>query len=184
MPVRVFTIPFDPRSEMFFDDEVNAFLLDKQVISARPEFFQMHGKPYWSVFVEYTELLSEEPRNRAVLNDEQKLLFQRLREWRKARAEQDGVPAFLIATNSELTQVSKHAPRSREALRQIRGFGQKKTQKYGPDLLALIVNFYDETQGTHPPAPSLGKRGGEENATTHPPAPSLEKRGGEEDAAT
>ena len=43
----------------------------------------------------------------------------------------------------------------------------------------IELEFVGIFSRTHPPAPSLEKRGGEIPLQTHPPAPSLEKRGGE-----
>lgn len=54
--------------------------------------------------VHYEQMLAaaEKPRE---LDDTQKLLFQRLREWRKGGSDQEGRPAYLIATNKQLVQV-------------------------------------------------------------------------------
>jgi len=40
MSVRIFTIPFDPTHDLFQDDELRAFLLNKHIRTLRPEFFQ------------------------------------------------------------------------------------------------------------------------------------------------
>jgi hypothetical protein len=42
-------------------------------------------------------------------DEEQQLLFKRLRQWRKEKAEKEGVPVFIIATNRQLLQLVQRA---------------------------------------------------------------------------
>lgn len=144
MEIRILTIPFDPDKEIFQDEELTRFLLNKRVKSLRPEFFQINGRPYWSVFIEYETVLSQKIPKSDLLDEPQNLLFQRLRQWRKEKAEKEGIPVYIIATNSQLTELVKRAPKSAESLRQIRGFGKKKTDKYGKELISMIRAFYEK----------------------------------------
>ncbi len=119
------------------------FLLNKRINALRPEFFQAHGKTYWSLFVDYEVVSPASDKDTSDLNEPQQLLYQRLREWRKEKGEKEKIPVFIIATNDQLRQLVKRAPRNPDALRQVRGFGKKKTQRYGPELVELITAFYD-----------------------------------------
>jgi DNA helicase-2/ATP-dependent DNA helicase PcrA len=65
-------------------------------------------------------------------------LFERLREWRKARAGEDGVPAYVVFTDATLQLIAEHKPNGEEALLRISGVGRSKLDRYGEDLLALI----------------------------------------------
>jgi hypothetical protein len=56
MAFRIITVPFDNAREVFPDNELNNFLLDKKVRSYRVEFFIHAGRSYWSVFLEYEEI--------------------------------------------------------------------------------------------------------------------------------
>jgi len=56
MAFRIITITFDNEREVFPDNDLNTFLLDKKVKSYRVEFFINAGRPYWSVFLEYEEI--------------------------------------------------------------------------------------------------------------------------------
>jgi ATP-dependent DNA helicase RecQ len=146
MPVHVITLPFDPETEMFHDEELARFLLNKRVNTMRPEFFQVNGRAYWSVFVEYETVLSAsddraEPNN---MDEPQRLLLQRLKEWRKEKAAAEGVPVYILATNSQLVDLVKQMPQTLEALRQIHGFGRKKCEKYGADIIGIIQAFYEK----------------------------------------
>jgi len=145
MPVRIHTIPFDLDREIFQDEDLARFLLNKRVKALRPEFFQVNGRAYWTVFVDYETVLSEHKEtDKDSLDEPQKLLFQRLREWRKETAEKAGVPVYIIATNTELMEAVRHAPTTLEALRQIRGFGKKKVEKHGKEIMGIIQAFYEK----------------------------------------
>lgn len=145
MAVRILTIPFDPNKEIFRDEDLAQFLLNKRVRSLFPEFFQLDGKAYWTVFVDYDLVLSEQYDGKDEgLDEPQKLLLQRLREWRKETAEKGGVPVYIIATNKQLMDIVRVAPRTLEALRQIHGFGKKKVEKHGKEILTIIEGFYEK----------------------------------------
>ncbi|MCD4525438.1 ATP-dependent DNA helicase UvrD2 [Nocardioides sp. cx-173] len=66
-------------------------------------------------------------------------LFDRLREWRKERAGEDEVPAFVIFTDATLQLIAEHRPRSPQALLRISGVGESKLERYGEELLELLV---------------------------------------------
>jgi superfamily II DNA helicase RecQ len=145
MAVRVFAMPFDPQQEVFHDEDLQKFLLNKQVKKIRPEFFSQNGRAYWTVYVEYDLVLKDTSREAEALDEPQRLLFQRLREWRREKAEQQGIPVFLIAKNRELLDLVHQTPKTVEALRDIHGFGKKKIDRYGQEVLGLIRGFYEKT---------------------------------------
>ncbi len=66
-------------------------------------------------------------------------LFEQLRSWRAQRARQDKVSAFIIAHNSLLEELARRKPQSAQALLGVKGFGQNKLDKYGPEILQIIV---------------------------------------------
>jgi DNA helicase II / ATP-dependent DNA helicase PcrA len=65
-------------------------------------------------------------------------LFERLREWRKARAAEDSVPAFVVFTDATLQLIAEHKPRTEQALLAVNGIGRAKLERYGDDVLALV----------------------------------------------
>ena len=50
MPHRILTIPFDPVKEVFADEILSDFLINKYVKKIQPEFFQVNGHAYWTVY--------------------------------------------------------------------------------------------------------------------------------------
>ena len=65
-------------------------------------------------------------------------LFERLREWRKGRADAEEVPAFVVFSDATLQLIAELKPDSERALLKISGVGPQKLERYGEDLLALV----------------------------------------------
>ena len=51
-------------------------------------------------------------------------LFERLREWRRERAGEESVPAFVVFTDATLQLIAEHKPSTPEALLRINGIGR------------------------------------------------------------
>jgi DNA helicase-2/ATP-dependent DNA helicase PcrA len=65
-------------------------------------------------------------------------LFERLREWRKERAADESVPAFVVFTDATLQLIAEQKPRTPEALLRISGIGRSKLERYGEDVLSVV----------------------------------------------
>jgi len=65
-------------------------------------------------------------------------LLQVLKDWRRERAVQDKVPAFVIFHDSVLLEISSARPRTLKALSGIKGIGESKMKRYGPEILRLV----------------------------------------------
>jgi superfamily II DNA helicase RecQ len=160
MTIHVLTIPFNSNHGVFDDEGVSRFLINKRVKRLEPAFFTHEGKPYWSVYVEYESILTtdEKPPPKLCLTNDQTSLLNQLRKWRKVRADKDGVPVFIVATNAHLEKVVVKQPTSLEVLKQIDGFGKKKMEKYGSDILGLVKAFNqsDEYPKAQSPASTAG----------------------------
>ena len=68
-------------------------------------------------------------------------LFQSLKEWRTARASQDGVPAFSVLHQRVLIQIVVNLPDNRSDLKKIKGVGKKTLEKYGQDILQRVLDY-------------------------------------------
>jgi ATP-dependent DNA helicase RecQ len=64
-----------------------------------------------------------------------------LREWRRTTAKRQLVPAYVIMHDSSLDDLCRKLPSSLAALRHVSGFGEKKTELYGPDILEALAEF-------------------------------------------
>lgn len=65
-------------------------------------------------------------------------LLQKLKEWRKEKAETEGIPVFRVFSNAVLEAIAQFKPIDKEALFLIKGIRDRKYDKYGKDILALI----------------------------------------------
>ncbi len=65
-------------------------------------------------------------------------VFAKLRDWRKATAEQEGIPVYAVLTNEQLAAIATKRPGSIAALRDIEGIGEGKAGKYGEGVLAVV----------------------------------------------
>jgi ATP-dependent DNA helicase RecQ len=69
-------------------------------------------------------------------------LYERLRAWRADAARAHGVPAYVILHDATLRDIAHVRPGSLEALRMISGFGARKIEAYGAEILKRVT---DET---------------------------------------
>jgi ATP-dependent DNA helicase RecQ len=64
-----------------------------------------------------------------------------LREWRRNTAKENGLPAFVVLHDSALEDLCLVEPSNLRELRRVSGFGDKKVQMYGKQILEAIQNF-------------------------------------------
>jgi hypothetical protein len=63
-----------------------------------------------------------------------------LREWRAASAQEQGKPPYIIAHDKTLEAVAAAKPKTEQELLKVPGFGSKKVETYGKDILAIVNN--------------------------------------------
>ena len=66
-------------------------------------------------------------------------LFERLRAWRSAQAQEQRLPAYCVFTDATLVAIAEMRPADTRALVTIPGIGQTKATRYGGDVLALCA---------------------------------------------
>jgi ATP-dependent DNA helicase RecQ len=77
-------------------------------------------------------------RMNADLGGVDEALLARLRQWRGEQARGQSVPAYVIFHDRTLAEVAALKPRDLESLAAIGGMGEKKLQRYGAALLAIV----------------------------------------------
>jgi superfamily II DNA helicase RecQ len=142
----------------------NAFL--GQVVPLQVSSALIPGNPpMWSVLVFYDETLVESgravqpltvqkadpaptpvmlqeatsPRVRLQLSEADKAIYDALRVWRAERAKQNNLPPYVIAHNQALEKVAQARPASLEELGQIEGFGKRKVEQFGQEILRIVA---------------------------------------------
>jgi ATP-dependent DNA helicase RecQ len=72
-------------------------------------------------------------------------LFEALREWRRRKAVERGVPPYIVFGDSTLRELARHRPTTPQRLRSIHGIGEKKSADYGAEVLREISAYCDRT---------------------------------------
>lgn len=144
MPYQFFVFAFNEEEGAIEDGPFRQLQDRARVKQVQASFFQARsGQAYWTVFVEYEAAVIERPESN--LNETEKGIFQALRTWRNTKAETEGIPAYIIATNKQVEVIACLKDYSLEALAAIKGFGSGKAEKYGKEILALLM----EKQANH-----------------------------------
>jgi len=68
-------------------------------------------------------------------------LRESLRAWRQSTAQERKVPAYVVMHDTSLDELCRARPASLRELRQVHGFGEKKTADYGAQILRVIAEF-------------------------------------------
>ncbi len=141
MQIRIFTIPVlggEPLTE-----EMNVFLRSKKVL--RVEEHLVGSEPdgaCWCYSVRYVDDVAAAERERVKVDYREVLepaVFQRfsaMREIRKRVAQDDAVPPYAVFTDFELAELAKLETVTPEAMKNVKGIGDKKVEKYGQHFLS------------------------------------------------
>ncbi|HUT67796.1 MAG TPA: HRDC domain-containing protein [Dehalococcoidales bacterium] len=65
-------------------------------------------------------------------------IYEALSQWRSRKANEENLAPFIIAHNSWLKQIIKLRPSSIRELNGIKGFGERRVNKYGKEIIAII----------------------------------------------
>jgi ATP-dependent DNA helicase RecQ len=62
-----------------------------------------------------------------------------LKDWRKRKAKELDVAAFMVFSDKTLRDMAERNPRTREALREVYGIGEQKLEAFGTEVLAELA---------------------------------------------
>jgi hypothetical protein len=134
-------------------EELNRFLSGPRTIVKVDRVFEAGA---WHFCVEY---LGEKPiagapvapKDRVdykeVLSAPNFRLYARLRDWRKAIADEKGLDLANIFTNAHLAGFAEGRPKTLADVGKVEGVGKKRVETYG-DTVLRIVREYEEETGT------------------------------------
>ena len=69
---------------------------------------------------------------------EETSLYQKLKDFRYEKSKEEGIKAYYIFTNAQLENIIEVKPKNLNELRNISGFGDKKCEKYGREILEMV----------------------------------------------
>lgn len=143
MQIRIFNIPLTDNGEV--QSELNRFLAGHKVLEVEQRFFQNEKGGFWSFCVRHLAAASGFVSSagkvkvdyREVLSEAEFAVFSRLREIRKQLALEDGVPAYAVFTDEELSGIARLTELSESKLKSVTGIGEKKVIRYGKNMLEM-----------------------------------------------
>jgi len=68
-------------------------------------------------------------------------LYKHLREWRRNKARELGIGAFIIMHDTTLEDLCFKRPTSLAGIREVSGFGERKTELYGREILEALREY-------------------------------------------
>jgi ATP-dependent DNA helicase RecQ len=74
-------------------------------------------------------------------------LREHLREWRWGISRELNVPAYVVMHDTTLDELCKVRPSTLAELRRVSGFGDRKVERYGPQILEELKNFGSKPRG-------------------------------------
>lgn len=139
MSIKVCNIRLDKQHLEPDQKNLNAFLDSVNVKMTSSNFVTTGTTDYWSVLVFYDpkkEIQTALPENELAGADRE--LYEALKVWRNNKAAEVNLKHYLISYNSELLNIAIKKPKTLSALRKIKGFGEIKVEKYGPEILSVV----------------------------------------------
>ena len=82
------------------------------------------------------------------LTPQQKITSEQLKQWRSKKAHEEGFASFMILHNSQMKRMVALPVTCTADLLTIKGFGEKRTQKYGEEILAIVTQAIDHNEKT------------------------------------
>jgi ATP-dependent DNA helicase RecQ len=95
-----------------------------------------------STDVEFAVTLSD--KEVILLNKQELVLFEDLRQLRRDLAFDKGIPAYMICSTISLRELAKSKPKSEDDLLLINGIGEQIVHNYGGDFLR-VIELYENT---------------------------------------
>ena len=84
-------------------------------------------------------------------------LFRQLKEWRNIKAREMELPHYMILPQKTMVTLANFMPQSLPALKLVKGMGKKKSEKFGEELLNIIIS-YCKKEKIEPPAETLTEK--------------------------
>ncbi|MDD4713107.1 MAG: HRDC domain-containing protein, partial [Bacteroidales bacterium] len=71
-------------------------------------------------------------------------LFILIKQWRNEKAKELNMPVYLILPQKSIMELSIKLPQTPAELKAVKGFGDKKVQRFGAELLEIISDYCGE----------------------------------------
>jgi hypothetical protein len=71
-------------------------------------------------------------------------LFRQLKEWRNKKARELDLAHYMILHQKTMAALANLMPQSLQALKLVKGMGKRKSEKFGEELLAIIISYCEK----------------------------------------
>ncbi|MDC1540329.1 HRDC domain-containing protein [Flavobacteriaceae bacterium] len=156
MKIKVFNIRLAKEHLESDQKIVNEFLEKVEIKKSSTSLVE--GKVnYWSIIIHYleksesesnseleTENKSEKKKPKLTESDlikDELIIVDCLKQWRTEKAQEERLPAYMILSNLDIYSVVKEKPTNLSELLNVYGFGEKKVEKYGDDIISVLNTF-------------------------------------------
>ena len=145
MKIKVLKIRIDDRFQITDEAIVNDYL-------SRFEIVNMNAKlvadeiTYWSVLIYYNDKKNIANSSKTTvtseseLSEEEKIIYNKLKDWRADKAREAQLPAFIIFHNTHLMSIARHKPCTLDDLENVNGIGKRKVEKFGIEIIEVLEN--------------------------------------------
>lgn len=145
MKVKVLKIRIDDRFQITDEAIVNDYL-------SRFEIVNMNAKlvadeiTYWSVLIYYNDKKNIANSSKTTvtseseLSDEEKIIYNKLKDWRADKAREAQLPAYIIFHNTHLMSIARHKPCTLDDLENVNGIEKRKVEKFGIEIIEVLEN--------------------------------------------
>lgn len=117
----------DPKSHRRISKPVTSFIKIDQALDKIKTTIRGKKKSSSSSTSKYLEL-----------TEQQEVVFERLKVWRKEKAKELDVAAFVVFSDQTLRHLAIENPKSLQGMKSIYGIGESKLEKFGWDVLAEL----------------------------------------------
>ena len=145
MKVKVLKIRIDDRFQITDEAIVNDYL-------SRFEIVNMNAKlvadeiTYWSVLIYYNDKKNIANSSKTTvtseseLSEEEKIIYNKLKDWRADKAREAQLPAYIIFHNTHLMSIARHKPCTLDDLENVNGIEKRKVEKFGIEIIEVLEN--------------------------------------------
>lgn len=109
--------------------EQSAFRNQKDMIELADIFLSYHQDK---------EIQSIQKENNSVIEENKDLFIEQLKKYRLTKAKEKNLPPYYIFNDETLNEIISIKPQTIDELLKVKGFGQKKCEWYGNDILQII----------------------------------------------
>lgn len=139
MQLKTYTIPIIGGEGV--NNDMNTFIRSKKILQIEKKFIVLGESAFWCICISYLDDATIGDKEK-VKPDYEKILdapafkrFLKMREIRKQLALEEGIPAYAVFTDEELSNLAKPENLTLEQMKTLKNIGEKKVDKYGQHFL-------------------------------------------------